>query len=192
MPKKDDYGDTSQSEYGNWNVASDYAKLKIMKPLYEADKYETISIFGHYDLFDELMIQIDVDTLKISGFRRLVNTLLMLINNSIFAVKPKKQKKGDSKTKSDREILQHYKDELKKIKKLIPQLYSYQINQVTKTKTLKIDTEKYDKALEFVIEVKAKINEPLNKYDLIFSGNKDEFDPEKAKEQMMKDAMEKG
>lgn len=188
MPK-DDYGDSAQSEHGNWNVASDYAKLKIMKHLYDADKYEVISLFGHYDLLDELMIQIDVDTLKIQGFRRLVNTLLMLINNSIFAVKKKTSKKGKNKT--DREILEHYKEELKKIKNLIPKLYSYKVNQVKNTNVLKIDLEKYQKVLDFVIEIKAKINEPLNKYDLIFS-HKEEFDPETAKKQIKEGLMKKG
>ncbi len=186
---KDDSGDSAQSEYGNWNVASDYAKLKIMKHLYDADKYEVISLFGHYDLLDEIMMDVDVDLLKIHGFRRLVNTLLMLINNSIFAVKKKESKKGKKKT--DREILEHYRDELKKIKKLIPKLYSHKVNQVKKTKVLKIDIEKYQKVLDFVIEIKAKINEPLNKYDLIFS-HKEEFDSEQAKKFIKEGLMTKG
>ena len=186
---KSDYEDSAQSEYGNWNVASDYAKLKIMKHLYDADKYEVISLFGHYDLFDELMIDVSVDLLKIHGFRRLVNSLLMLINNSIFAVKKKKSKKGQKKT--DREILEHYKDGLKKIKKIIPKLYKYKVNQVNKTKVLKIDLEKYQKVLDIVIEIKAKINEPLNKYDLIFS-HKEEFDSETAKKSIKEGLMTKG
>lgn len=189
MAKSDDFGDSSQSDYGNWNVASDYAKLKIMKHLYDADRYEIISTFGHYDLLDELMITVDVDLLKIHGFRRLINTLLMLINNSIFAIKKKASKKGQKKT--DREILEHYKKELKKIKEIVPKLYTHQVNQISKTKVLKIDVKKYHTVLDIVIEIKAKINEPLNKYDLIFS-HKEEFDPEKAKELMKKGITETG
>ncbi len=187
---KGDFEETSQSEHGNWNVASDYAKLKIMKHLYDADRYEVIALFGHYDLLDELMIPIDVDLLKIQGLRRLINSLLMLINNSIFAVKNKRSKKG-SKTKTDREKLNHYKKELKKIKTIIPKLYEYEFNDINKTKILKIDEEKYQKVLDFVIETKAKINEPLNKYDLIFS-HKEEFTTEEAKKQVFKDLTTKG
>ena len=187
---KGEFGDTSQSEHGNWNVASDYAKLKIMKHLYDADKYEIIALFGHYDLLDEIiMVDVDVDLLKIQGFRRLVNTLLMLINNSIFAVKKKISKKGNPKT--DREKLDHYKEELKKIKILIPKLYKYEVNAIHRTKKIKIITEKYQKVLDFVIETKARINEPLNKYDLIFS-HKEEFDPAEAKKQIFKDLTTKG
>ena len=132
MSKKEDYTDSSQSDHGNWNVASDYAKMKIMKHLYDADVYEVIAIFGYYDLIDELGMNVEVDTLKIHGFKRLVNTLLMLINNSIFAVKKKTSKKGHKKT--DREILEHYRSELKKIKTLIPKLVEYKTNAVHKTK----------------------------------------------------------
>ncbi len=188
MAKGDDE-DSSQSEHGNWNVASDYAKLKIMKHLEDSDKYEIIALFGHYNLLDELMIDIDSDTLKIHGFRRLVISLIMLINNSLFAVKKKKSKKGQKKT--DREVLEYYKEELKKIKKIIPKLYRYKVNQVNKTRLLKLDVEKFQKTLDYVIEVKSKINEPLNKYDLIFA-YKEEFDSDKAKEQMKKEMSSKG
>lgn len=186
---KDDYGDTSQSEHGNWNVASDYAKLKIMKHLFDADKYEIISTFGHYDLLDELMVKVNVDVLKIHGFRRLINSLLMLINNSIFAVKGKKSK--DGKKKTDREILEHWKEQLKKIKEIIPKLYNYQRNDISRTKILILDVYKYQKVLDLVVDIKAKINEPLNKYDLIFS-HKEDFDSEKAKKQIMDGLTTKG
>ncbi len=190
---KGDSEDSSQSEHGNWNVASDYAKLKIMKHLYDADKYEVIALFGHYDLLDELMITVDVDLLKIHGLRRLVNTLLMLINNSIFAVKDKKSEKGKKKT--DREILNHYKAELKKIKKIISKnpspIFSYKVNQIKNTKVLKIDIEKYQRVLDFVIEIKAKINEPLNRYDLIFA-HKEDFDSETAKKLIKDGLIERG
>ncbi len=193
---KNDGEDSSQSEHGNWNVASDYAKLKIMKHLEDSDRYEIIALFGHYNLLDELMIDIDSDTLKIHGLRRLVISLIMLINNSLFAVKSKKRKKGEKKpikTKdmSDRELLEFYKEELKKIKKIIPNLYRYKVNQINKTRLLKLDVEKYQKTLDYVIEVKSKINEPLNKYDLIFA-YKEEFDSDKAKEQMKREMSSKG
>lgn len=154
------------SETGNWNVASDYSKLKIMKPLYLADEYESISLFGTADFIEELNLTIPPDVLKIKGFKRLVNCLLMLIDNSCFAVKKDK----------GRPELKKYKEELKRINKIIPTLFRIKRNQLKKTKELILVEEKYERVLERVLEIKALINEPLNLNDLIFTIKK-EFDP---------------
>lgn len=180
MPKKGDFGEKEISEHGNWNVASDYARLKIMKQLYLADEYETIATFGFVDFMDELNFNMDVDVLKIRGFKRLIKSLLMVINNSRFAIK-----------KKEREKLDKMKDELNRFWKVIPVLYEYKVNQKNKTRELKIIEEDYNKAMDRIIEIKAEINEPLNKYDLIFS-YKDEFDSGKAKEEIMKSLTERG
>ena len=39
MPKSSFFDEGAVSDYGNWNVAADYSKLKIMKQLYIADEY---------------------------------------------------------------------------------------------------------------------------------------------------------
>jgi len=163
------------SETGNWNVASDYAKVKIMKPLWLADEYELISLFGTADFIEELNLTIPPDVLKIRGFRRLVNCLLMLINNSYFAVKKDR----------GRDDLEKYQEELKRINKIIPVLCKTQINQLKKTNQLVLNKEIYEKVLERVLEIKALINEPLNKNHLIFTDKK-EFDPRAFKEGIKK------
>ena len=166
----------NQSETGNWNVASDYSKLKIMKYLYLADQYEITSTFGTLDFIEELQISYNVDDLKIRAFQRLIKNLLMLIDNSIFAIK----QKGDQKT------LNNYKKDLEKIKKVIPALYKRQTNQKDKTNSIVILPEEYNKVLDKVIEIKSGINIPLNKSHLIFT-DKDEYDPKKHKAKMLKD-----
>ncbi|MCK4860161.1 MAG: hypothetical protein KAS87_06360, partial [Candidatus Omnitrophica bacterium] len=55
MPKKDDYGDSSVSETGNWNVADKYTKNKIMRPLNLCDYYEDVACFGYDSLVEELV-----------------------------------------------------------------------------------------------------------------------------------------
>ncbi len=172
---------TFVSETGNWNVAADYARLKIMKPLYLADEYELISIFGTADFIEELNLQINPDILKIRGFKRLVNCLIMLIDNSYFAVK---QDKGQTK-------LKEYKGELKRINKIIPVLCQTIVNKVKKTQELKIKQEKYVPVLERVLEIKALINKPLNQNHLIFTDKK-EFDPRVFKDAMKKRMIEQG
>ncbi len=168
------------SDYGNWNVAADYAKLKIMKQLYLADEYEIISTFGFSDFLDELSMNVDTDVLKIRGFKRLIKSLIMVIDNSLFAIK-----------KTHKEDLKELRKELSRYWKIIPKLFEYKINQKNKTKELKLIQDEYNKALERVIEIKSAINEPLNRYDLIFT-HKEDFDPAAAKALIKKGLMERG
>ncbi len=181
MPKKSDFDSPEMSEYGNWNVAADYAKLKIMKQLYLADEYETIATFGFVDFMDELNFNVNTDVLKIRGLKRLIKSLLMVINNTRFAIRKK----------TDKQQVDALKAELERFWKVIPVLFEYKINQKDKTKELKIVEEDYNKAMERVIEIKSEINEPLNKYDLIFT-HKDEFDPAKAKEMIKLGLIKRG
>jgi len=169
MPKKELTDDYIVSDHGNWNVAADYSRLKIMKHLYFADEYETIATFGFVDFEEELTYSGNADFLKIRGFKRLIKTLLMIISNSRFAIK-----------EPERKTINGYAKELIKYGKVLNLLYKYRRNQQKKTKELVIIPEKYDKALDRVIEIKTLINEPLNRYDLIFT-HKEEFDPKKYK-----------
>ncbi len=179
MPKKDG-DDFILSEHGNWNVAADYSRLKIMKPLYLCDEYETIATFGHLDFYDEVTQDINVDSIKIRGFKRLVKTLILVISNSKFAIQSKEKEK-----------LLKYDKELKRYYKIVQALYTYKKNDLKKTKELIIHVEKYDKALDRILEIKSLINEPLNKYDLIFT-HKEDFDVKKYKKQIIEDAIQRG
>lgn len=179
MPQKE-FGDDIISEHGSWNVAQHYAELKIMKPLYLCDEYETIATFGHVDFVDEMLSNFSPDVLKIRGFKRLIKTLILLINNCKFAVKGKQNQQ-----------LIGYKQDLEKYYKTIDALFEYVKDEQKGTSELVIIPEKYDKVLERVIEIKSLINEPLNKYDLIFT-YVEPFDPKKAKELIKKGLIERG
>jgi len=172
MPKKEGIDDFIISDHGNWNVAADYSKLKLMKPLYLADEFETIATFGFLDFYEESTNTLNVDFIKIRGFKRLIKTLIMLINNAKFAV-----------GKNEKVKLGNYEKELKKFENIIPLLFYYKKNEQKKTKELFIRSEKYNPALDRVIEIKALINEPLNKFDLIFT-HKEDFDPARAKKEI--------
>ena len=180
MPQKELTDDFIVSDYGNWNVAADYSRLKIMKHLYYADEYETIATFGFADFEEELSYKGSTDFLKLKGFKRLIKSLLMIISNSKFAIKG--QEKKD---------LEEYTKELRRYLDVIDSLYKYTHNQQKKTKELIIIPEKYDKALDRIVEIKSLINEPLNRYDLIFT-HKDEFDPKKFKEAIKQGLMDIG
>ncbi len=170
-----------QSETGNWNVASDFSKLKIMKLLYESDEYETIATFGTLDIVDEFMIDNNTKTLsRIRAIKRLVKTLQMVINNTKFAVK-----------KNDKKKMVDFLKDLKKIEEILPFLEESSHNQRLNRTTINIKEEEFLKILNTIINIKSSILEPLNKADLIFSG-KEDFDPAKAKELIKKGVMETG
>ena len=179
MPKKDySTGENIVSDTGNWNVASDFARIKIMMPLAKCDYYEDIAKFGYESIIEELMgYQIQNDLVRYTGLKRLINELLKICKNSKFAMK-----RGNSKQK-----LQNYEDELKRIKKVLNLLVNVKKNEVNKTKELIIIPEKFDKVLEVVLEIKSFINIPLNQNHLIFT-DKEEFDPH-AYKQAMKERM---
>ena len=155
------------SESGNWNVASDYSKLKIMKPLFNCDIYENIAKFG-YDSFGEQLENYNVpqESLRLMGLDRLIHELLKLIKNCKFAMK----KKGTKETLENDEKL------LRKILQFTPKISSIKVNQVRRTKETKIDENLFNLILNKVLDIKEKVNEPLNKNDLIFT-SKEEFDP---------------
>ncbi len=61
----------------------------------------------------------------------------------------------------------------------------------TKNKEHRLVEKEYNKAINRVIDIKSEINEPLNKYDLIFT-HKAEFDPKAAKAMIMEDLKKRG
>ena len=167
------------SDTGNWNVASDFSRLKIMKHLHLSDIYSNIATFGYDDFYGELPNDFSIDYNKIMGFERLLECLITLIDNSSFAVK------------RDGDVLKKLKEELLRIKKIIPVLYKIQRNQIKKTQQLIINHENYKQVLERVKNIKSKINEPLNKNHLIYT-DKEEFDPQRYKKEIFDAATKKG
>lgn len=177
MKKRDE--DYNISDIGNWNVAKEYSHFKIMKNLYLADEYSNIAIFGSASIIEELENQIPIDILKLSGLSRLINSLILIIDNSLFAAK-----KGNSKTE-----LEGYREELRRILKVLP--VSYQTKTIKGKSTIQIIPEKYSLILEKVLSLKSKINEPLNQNHLIFV-DKEEFDPKEYKKNIFDGAINRG
>lgn len=162
MPKTEDsYG---ISDTGNWNVAADYVKEKIMKNLTLADEYSKIAIFGSITMQEEIQGSFNIDEMKLTGLRRLLHCLILLIDNSIFAVKQPGSK----------ELLGGHKKVLERItRKLLPTLYTKETSPRRKGVFLKINEERYQRVLEKVLEIKSKINQPLNDNHLIFTSKKE-------------------
>ena len=183
MPKKDSTtGEPIISESGNWNVASDFARIKIMTPLAKCEYYEDIATFGYDSVIEELMnYSIPNDLVRFTGLKRLVRELIRVCKNSRFAMK-----KGNTKEK-----LKEYHDELKKIKGILHLLVSIKKNNVNNTKELIIADEKFNKVLDIVLEIKSSINTPLNQNHLIFT-DKEEFDAHAYKTAMKERMVHRG
>lgn len=170
------------SETGNWNVAADFSKIKIMKLLANCDVYENIAEFGYDTLQEELMnVGIPNDNLRIMGFKRLVKELIKIIKNSKFAMKK------DSTNKD----MEGFEKRLIKIRKIIPALSKRKTSQRTKVSVIEILPKNFDIILQEVLEIKSEINIPLNKNHLIFT-DKEEFDPKAYKKKIFEGAVSRG
>ena len=178
MPKGEGEG---ISDTGNWNVAADFSKLKIMKNLYLADEYSNIAIFGTGSIIEEIENPFNIDELKLRGFKRLIGCLILLIDNSLFAIRNKEDKKD----------LKNYRKELKRIIKIFPALSRIRKDERRNFRELKLKDEEYSKVLDIVLDIKANINTPLNKAHLIFT-DKEEFDPLKFKKKWKEAASTRG
>ena len=183
MPKKDETtGEAIVSESGNWNVASDFAKIKIMTPLAKCEYYEDIATFGYNSIIEELMnYSIPNDLVRFTGLKRLIRELIKVCKNSKFAMK-----KGNTKVK-----LKEYHDQLKKIKTILPLLVYIKKDHVKKTRELMLIDDKFNEVLEVVLEIKSSINTPLNQNHLIFT-DKEEFDAHAYKNAMKERMVHRG
>lgn len=162
MPKND----FEKSETGNWNVASDYAKYKIMKWLAEADDMEMVATFGVYNFEDSFYLsQTAKAQARIKALYRLRKILEMIINNTRFAIK----------SNTDKDLLKRYSENLDLISKGIKNVE--QVRRDRNKKIIEIKEEIFSKYLDILIDIKSGINQPLNNADLIFS-HSEEFDPE--------------
>ncbi len=178
MPPRSDDGSYNISESGNWNVAADFSRVKIMMPLTKCEFYEDIATFGYENFIDELVnFNVPNDVARIRALRRLINELIKICKNAKFAMK----KQGTKST------LIEYENKLVLLKKLIPATYDNRVNERTRTNFVVLDEKNFNALFDKVLGLKSDINEPLNRNHLIFV-DKEEFDP-KAYKEKLKDRM---
>lgn len=183
MPKKTQ-DESMVSELGNWNVANDFVREKIMKPLVKIDLFEDLAEYGVESIGEDLINWNSPpnDIVRIKGFNWMISEMIKLILNAKFALK----KSGTKAT------IMEYKKQLEKIKKVIPNLTKKTRNQIEGTsKTVIKDEILFQQLLNAVKIIKSKINEPLNKNNLIFVDS-DEFDPQKYKKTVLEMAISRG
>jgi len=113
----------TEAESGNWNTAENYSKIKIMSLLAVTDEYEELAEFGSLNLYEEMTDKGHLEEIKLRAFRRLINHLIRICNNSFFALK-----------KSNQDKLETYKMELKNIRDNLNSLVTIQVGERPKNK----------------------------------------------------------
>jgi hypothetical protein len=179
---RSDYED-SISESGNWNMRQSYSEL-LFNIIQEAYYHEKVAEFGVIDDPRAMMMgqaPQPREEVKIEGLRKFVFCIYQLIMKSKFAV-----------TKNeDRLLLGKYEETINKMKPMIDSLYKSSYNNVTKIRKLTINEKAFSTFLQKCTELLSKIEEPLNRAELIFSP-KDVHDPYAYKEHLKKRMLEKG
>jgi len=171
------------SELGNWNSAMIYAISEIAKPLAMTTVYRDIAKHGYSSFIEDITSYgIPRDKLRLDGFKWLVTELLKVIENS----------KSFLKIKGTKDEIEKYEKKLIQIEKLIelPILYKITTDR-NGNKKVRLFEDKFNAVLDIVLKIRTDIKTPLNKNDLIFI-NREEFDPQEYKRQMIEDATLRG
>jgi hypothetical protein len=171
----------SEAESGNWNTAENYSQIKIMNLLAISDEYEELAEFGSLNLFDEITNKGMVEEIRIRAFRRLINHLIRVCNNSYFALE---------KHVTAQKKLKGFVEELKEIRDNVSAYYMIIRDSISGTQRIKL-LNTFSEKLEKVSEIKKEINVQLNEGDLIFI-HKDNFDAKDYKKRIFQDAIERG
>jgi UDP-2,3-diacylglucosamine pyrophosphatase LpxH len=144
-----------------------------------SDEYEELAEFGSLNLYDEMVNKANVEEIRIRAFRRLINHLIRVCNNSYFALKEAQKKK-----------LSEIVEELKGIRDNIGTYFIIVNDAINNIKRIKLNND-FSLKLERVSELKKEINIYLNEGDLIFI-HKDNFDVKDYKKKIFQDAIERG
>jgi len=157
---------------GNWNVAGDYVKQKILKYLVQVDFFYELAIFGCNDIYGDVFLKDENfrKTARLLAVKRLIHTIITLLRNSKFSIHPK-----------DQPSFQKYDERLLKIEKNLFQL-RHDIKQRGKL-VIQINEDLFDKIInEIMATIMDDVNFKLNKAGFIFT-QKEEYN---VKEQMKK------
>jgi len=144
-----------------WTIADAFSKLKIFKPLFEADVYEMIAQYGTEDITDIVPPEM-IPSRRIEGLYRLKDCLKMVIENANFIIH-----------KKDRKDFESLRKHLYFIETIIEGIYVREQNHINHSETITINEEFFNKVLRGLQKIKEQINTPLNNASIIFRQSED-------------------
>jgi hypothetical protein len=145
-----------------WTIADAFSKLKIFKPLFEADVYEMIAQYGTEDITDIVPPEM-IPTRRIEGLFRLKDCLKMVIENANFIIH-----------KKDRKDFENIRRHLFWIESIMDNVYTKEQNHINHSiEVITINEEFFNKILRALQKIKEQINTPLNNASIIFRQSED-------------------
>lgn len=159
-----------------WNVADAFIKLKIFKPMYDCDKFETIAQYGVEDINQQATFPQEIPTKRIEALYRFKDAIRLVIENSNFIIK-----------KADRKAFDGMRNHLNFVEEMLDAISSMEENQVTHEKLMVINEEHFGKCLKALQKLKEEIHTPLNNSGIIFKQSE-----EMSFEELQDDIVESG
>lgn len=168
-------GDISlSSTYNAWNVASGYSYTKILKILVLCDDYIRIAEFGCINIDDMFMRTPDmIAGERVVAIKRLCSELIMLIENTYFAVRKEHKAKLDI-----------FRTRLRKIRAFLPKIETRRFDARVNKYMTNINEEHFMNCLEDMRDIKEAMMTPLNSSGFIFPES-EEVDIDKIKQEIM-------
>lgn len=141
-----------------WNVADGYTKFKILKWMIMMDKFEMIAIYGSEDIEEETELPPElIPSRRISGLKRLKDTLKLLFENVSFVIKKDSKKKFDE-----------LREKLEDVESVLGSVSTSIRNDSTKEERIEINESWFNACLTVLQSIKEEMNVPINDANLIF------------------------
>jgi len=142
----------------SWNFAEGFVQMKILKHMIEMDKLFWIASHGYERIEDKAILNPQqIVEYRIEALERLADALLLVIGNTIFAVK-----------EIDKKVLRKLREKVKEVVEVLNGVYSAKVDSTRNTKSIVINEEHFKVCLKRLEWIKEKLNEPLNNNGLIF------------------------
>lgn len=144
-----------------FNVGIGYVTLKVLKPMVDIDRFETIAMYGT-DSIDDYHIPESIKAQRrIESLSRYAFVIKQLISNCVFVFESRR----DLVSKA---IMYDLKLKTEKIEKQLPNSYSLSRNPVSNSILYKIYEPRFMCLLNALRDVKEQLSAPINKAGLIF------------------------
>jgi hypothetical protein len=146
-----------------WNFADAYTKLKVLKQMLLADKFEMVAIYGVEDIEEEGLLPSNMIIMKrVNALYRFKDVLMQLIQNTKFSIPDGEQNR-----------FENLRRRVKVVEELMDATHYTRFNHGDNTQEMVISEAWFNRMLRELQEVKELLNIPINRAGLIFRQSDD-------------------